>query len=237
MWEPWRGCHKISDGCLNCYVHQGDKRRNIDTNLITKTSKFYAPVEKLKNGEYKIKSGRTIYVCFSSDFLLEEADTWRQECWEMIKERSDLFFVFLTKRIERFMEVVPNDWNEGYDNVLVGCTIENQETADKRLSIFKGLPIKHKNIICQPLIEEIDIEKYLDSNIKVIVGGEYGKDARPFNYEWALNIRNQCINKKALFELRQLGTYFIKNNQEFKLRYKDLSSQAKKADINITSYK
>ncbi len=233
MWDPWRGCQKVSTGCLNCYIHQGDKKRGVNTFEIVKTSKFYAPIERQKNGEYKIKSGSTVYICFSSDFLLEEADEWRDECFEMIKERKDLFFIFLTKRIERFKSTLPNDWGDGYENVLVGCTVENQKLADKRLSIFRDLPIKHKNIICQPLLENIDIETYLEEGIKVIVGGEYGKQARPFHYEWALSLREQCIRKNVSFELRQLGTYFIKDGKTFKLKYKELSSQAKKANINF----
>lgn len=112
-----------------------------------------------------------INLCFSSDFLIEEANIWRDECWRIIKERIDLKFLFLTKRIDRFLKCIPNDWNDGYDNVIVGCTIENQENADYRLSIFNRLPIKHKNIISQPLLENINIEKYLNDIELVVVGG------------------------------------------------------------------
>lgn len=125
MWNPWRGCHKYSEGCRYCYIHKGDFKRKIDTNDIVKTDNFYAPIAKNKSGEYKIKSGQTVYLCFSTDFLIEEADEWRPECWQMIKERSDLHFLFLTKRIERFMDCIPDDWQDGYDNVTVGCTVEN----------------------------------------------------------------------------------------------------------------
>ena len=31
MWNPWRGCKKCSDGCLHCYIHKGDLKRNVDT--------------------------------------------------------------------------------------------------------------------------------------------------------------------------------------------------------------
>ena len=48
-----------------------------------------------------------VYLCFYSDFLIEEADEWRNEVWKMIHERRDCLFLFLTKRIERFMECVP----------------------------------------------------------------------------------------------------------------------------------
>lgn len=80
MWNPWRGCHKYSDGCRYCYIHKGDGKRGIDTDTIEKTENFDAPISKDKKGEYKIKSGQIVYVCFSSDFLIEEADAWRKEC-------------------------------------------------------------------------------------------------------------------------------------------------------------
>ena len=31
MWNPWRGCHKYSEGCRYCYIHKGDLRRGVDT--------------------------------------------------------------------------------------------------------------------------------------------------------------------------------------------------------------
>lgn len=233
MWSPWRGCKRYSDGCKYCYLHKGDARRGIDTSKIVKTDDFYSPILKNKNGEYKIKPNQTVYLCFSTDFLIEEADEWRNECWKMIKERSDLHFLFLTKRIERFSSCIPDDWGEGYDNVTVGCTVENQRNADYRLKIFSQLPIKHKNIICQPLLEKIDIEKYLNGIELAVVGGESDKNARALNYDWVLFIREQCIEHGVSFEFRQCGTHFIKDGKMYTLKTRDLCSQAKKADINV----
>lgn len=233
IWNPWRGCHKHSEGCKFCYIHKGDHKRKVDTNNITKTDNFYAPVAKNKSEAYKIKSGQTVYLCFSTDFLIEEADDWRDECWQMIHERSDLHFLFLTKRIERFINCIPKDWNGGYDNVTVGCTVENQDRADYRLAIFKELPIKHKNIICQPLIEKIDISSYLKDIELVVVGGESDKNARPLNYDWVLDIREQCALQNVHFEFRQCGTHFIKGEKSYTLSTRDLCSQARKANINF----
>lgn len=232
MWSPWRGCHKYSEGCRFCYIHKGDSKRGIDTNNVVKTDKFTAPIEKNKKGEYKMKSGQVVYLCFSTDFLIEDADQWRSECWSIIRERSDLHFIFLTKRIERFMQCIPDDWNDGYDNVTIGCTIENQDRADYRLSIFSKLPIKHKNIICQPLIERISINDYLDDVELVVVGGESDYKARPLDYDWVLSIRDECIDKKVHFEFRQCGTHFIKDNKSYTLNVRELCSQARKANIN-----
>lgn len=231
MWNPWRGCKKCSDGCLHCYIHKGDIKRNVNTGEIIKTKDFNKPLEKLKDGSYKMKSG-IVYLCFSTDFLIEEADVWRDECWEMIKERQDCTFLFLTKRIDRFMQCIPPDWNDGYYNVVVCCTVENQKNADYKLSIFRDLPIKHKCITAQPLLENIDIEKYLDNIELVVVGGESDVNARVFNFDWALSIREQCVRKKVDFEFRQCGTYTVKDGKQYKIPTKYLCKQAKLADID-----
>lgn len=233
-WDLWCGCEKCSDGCLHCYIHKGDAKRNVDTNLVVKTKDFFKPVEKLKNGAYKMKSG-LVFLCFSSDFLIEEADEWRNECWQMIKERQDCEFMFLTKRIDRFANCIPSDWNDGYEKVIVCCTVENQKNADYRLSIFKDLPIKHKSITVQPMLENIDIEQYLDGIDLVVVGGESDVNARPLDYAWVLNVREQCVRKNVNFEFRQCGTHFIKDGKQYKLQTKDLCKQARLANINYKS--
>ena len=231
VWNPWRGCRKCSDGCLHCYIHKGDAKRKMDTNLVVQTKDFYKPIEKLKNGSYKMKAGM-VFLCFSSDFLIEDADEWRRECWAMMKERQDCTFLFLTKRIERFMECIPDDWGNGYQNVVVCCTVENQKSADRKLAVFQSLPIRHKCITAQPLLEAIDLEGYLEDIELVVVGGESDHYARPLDYDWVLDIREQCIRKRVDFEFRQCGTHFIKDGRQYKLKTKDLCSQARKADIN-----
>jgi len=232
MWNPWRGCRKCSEGCLHCYIHKGDAKRGIDTGAIVRTADFDKPVRKLKNGNYRMKSG-LVYTCFSTDFLIEDADPWRAQCWEMIKERQDCTFLFLTKRIERFLECIPEDWGDGYDNVVVCCTIENQKNADRKLSVFQALPIKHKCITAQPLLEKIDVEKYLNGIELVVVGGESDYYARPLDYDWVLDIRQQCIRQNVSFQFRQCGTHFIKDGKKYTLPTKILSSQARKANINF----
>ena len=231
MWNPWRGCKKCSEGCRHCYIHKGDAKRGINTNEIVKTTDFCKPVAKQKNGSYKLKSG-IVYTCFSTDFLIPEADAWREECWSMIRQRDDCTFLFLTKRIERFMACIPEDWGDGYENVVVCCTVENQENADRKLSVFQTLPIRHKCITAQPLIGPIDLERYLDGIELVVVGGESDRDARPLDYDWVLRIREQCIRKQVSFEFRQCGTHFVKDGKQYRLQTRDLCSQARKANIN-----
>lgn len=222
------GC---SEGCRYCYIHEGDARRGVDTEQIARTKGFDAPVQVKRDGAYRMKGGQTVYLCFSTDFLLEDADPWREGCWDMIRRRPDMQFLFLTKRIHRFTKCIPSDWGRGYDNVTVGCTVEDQERAIERLSLFARLPIKHKNIICQPLIGPVELERYL-GGVELVVGGESDRNARPLDYAWVLSLREQCIRQGVHFEFRQCGTHFIKDGKSYTLPVRELCSQAKKANIN-----
>ncbi len=233
MWNPWRGCKKCSDGCLHCYIHKGDTKRGVDTSQIVQTEDFDKSIRWKKNGEFKMIPG-LVYLGFSTDFLLEEADVWRSECWEMIRQRPDCTFLFLTKRIQRFRECIPADWGQVYDNVVVSCTIENQKNADYKLSIFRDLPIKHKCITAQPLIGPIDMEQYLDDIELVVVGGESDKFGRPTDYAWMLDIREQCIRKNVNFQFRQCSTHFMKDGKNHTIPTRELTKQARLANINYT---
>ena len=234
LWNPWHGCQKISPGCLHCYVYRMDAQYERVSNSPTKNKTFDLPIRKRKNGSYFCPSGTLFWTCFTSDFLLDQCDEWRFEAWRMIRERRDCRFLFLTKRIERFMVNLPDDWGEGYDHVSVCVTCENQETADRRLPILKELPIKHKMIANEPLLSPIDMRRYLDKTIEsVVVGGESGPEARICRYEWVLDIREQCMYSGVPFTFRQTGARFVKDGKLYRIPREIQHAQAKKAGIDI----
>lgn len=235
IWNPWHGCHKKSAGCLNCYMFRRDAEFDLDSNVVKKTKSFFDLIKKNKDGSYKVQDNDFIYTCMTSDFFIEEADEWRKEIWEIIKQRQDLNFYIITKRIERFNVSLPYDWGDGYENVTICVTAENQQMADQRLPLFLSLPIKHKEIIHEPMLEKIDIQKYLETRQiqKVICGGESGENARPCDYEWILHTRNQCENFGIKFYFKQTGANFIKDGRHYKIDRKNQILQAQKAKLNI----
>jgi len=191
------------------------------------------PLDKNRKGEYIIPSGSLVYLCMTSDFFLDKADLWRPEIWDIIKKRSDVDFMIITKRIVRFSECVPNDWGEGYPNVFITCTVENQRQWNIRIPIFNTLSIAKKFIACEPLLSPIDMTEYLSSSIKnIIVGGESGPNARICDYNWVLDIRRQCMNKNVGFYFKQTGAKFLKDGRLYHIQRKYQHSQAKKAGIN-----
>lgn len=57
IWNPWRGCHRYSTGCKFCYIHKGDYKKGIDTNIIKQTEKFYDLIEKKQKWNLQNKIG------------------------------------------------------------------------------------------------------------------------------------------------------------------------------------
>lgn len=236
LWNPWHGCRKFSDGCKNCYVYRIDASYEKNASEVKKNvTTFNEPIKKNRNGEYKHPSGMFFYTCFSSDFFLEDADAWRGEAWRMMKERSDCHFMFITKRIDRLEECIPEDWGDGYDNVSIAVTTENQKMADYRLPIYLSLPIKHKSIVCEPLLGAMDISKYLTAEIEsVSVGGESGAEARACDYAWVLDIRRQCVEANVSFEYHQTGAKLLKDGKLYHISRDKQHEQAKKAGIDFS---
>ena len=234
-WNPWHGCTKISPGCRYCYVYRQDAMYGAQTasSLCRKTGNFNLPLKKKRDGSYKIPSGKIVFTCFTSDFLLEDADPWRPECWDMMRRRSDCLFYFFTKRIDRLEACLPTDWGDGYENVLIGCTVENQAMADRRLPIFQTLPIRHKSIIMAPLLERVDISPYLNHEIEeVSVDGESGVYARPCDYDWVLDLRRQCVEHDIPFCFHQTGAHLVKDGKLYRIKRKYQHQQARKAGID-----
>lgn len=83
------------------------------------------------------------------------------------------------------------------------------------------------------MLESINIKDYLDDIELVVVGGESDYNARVLDYDWVLDIREQYIEKNVSFEFRQCGTNFTKDGKLYKLKTKDLCSQARQANINF----
>lgn len=237
VWNPWHGCKKLSPGCQNCYVYRRDSSIGKDASEITKTGSYDLPLKKDRQGRFKLtpESG-VVFTCMTSDFFLPEADGWREGCWDIIRQRSDLHFHIITKRIDRFAECIPDDWGDGWENVTISCTCEDQERADFRLPVFIGLPIKHRRIVSEPMLEEINIEKYLADGLieQVTCGGESGENARLCSFDWVKELRRQCVRSGVPFYFKQTGALFRMNGKDYRIERRFQMAQAEKSGYSYT---
>lgn len=218
-WNPWHGCHKCSAGCENCYMYALDKFRGLPEDVsctVKRTQKFDYPLKRDKQKNYKIQPGERIMVNMTSDTFLPEADPWRAEMWEIIKTRSDVIFWLLTKRPERILSHLPKDWGDGYENVALNVTCENQEMFDLRVPVMLDIPAKHKGICLAPLLGPIDLSEALLSHAfdEIEVGGENYDNPRPCHLSWIRSMSEQCRIAGVNFCFYESGTRFVTSDGE-----------------------
>lgn len=211
-WNCWQGCTPISAGCKFCYMFRDKKRYGQDPTIVvrSKDKTFNSPLDPTW------KSGDRVFVCSWSDFFHKDADLWRDEAWEIIRQRPDLIFMILTKREENIIDRLPSDWGGGWPNVWLGVTAENQEMANKRIPILLEIPVAVRFVSCEPLLSEVrfnhhwlgacdaedhEAHSFLDW---VITGCESGPKRRKAEIEWFRNLRDQCQQAGVPYFLKQM---------------------------------
>lgn len=217
-WNPWHGCHKCSPGCANCFVYQMDRRYGRDTTKVEKVkTNFNLPVKRDRQGNWKYPSGTHFKLCFTSDFFIEEADSWRDECWDMIRQRKDCTFIMTTKRADRIYKCLPKDWGDGWDNVTIAVSAENQEMADIRVRHLMALPIKHRYVFLSPILEYVNLTELLPYGLieRVCVGGESYSGARTCDFAWVEQIFLDCKKHNTEFNFHQTGSNFIRDGHTY----------------------
>lgn len=207
-WNPWMGCLKVSTGCVNCYMYAEFKRYGRKEPNVVRRSKttFYDPL--------KWVGPATVFTCSWSDWFHGQADQWRPEAWEIIRKTPGLTYLILTKRPEQALSRLPADWGDGWPNVWIGASVENQDAAVKRIPRLLDIPAKHRFLSLEPLVGEVDLpaattfdfygEDFLGVDW-VICGGESGTHARPCEPGWVRRVRDDCARAGAPFFFKGWG--------------------------------
>ena len=230
-WNPWHGCKRYSEGCDHCYMYALDKARRVPEKsaVIAKTQSFYQPLAKDRKGHYKVPSGYCLRVNMASDTFVEEAEAWLPEMWQIIKARPDVRFYILTKRAARMAASLPDDWGEGYENVQLNITCENQRAFDERWPILRDIPARHKGLNLAPFIGPIDIMPAVSTGQieHIDLGGESFGGKRPCHYEWVKAVSDACEEYKVNFVFNATGDVFVKDGKTYHIPNK--STQALQA--------
>lgn len=195
-WNPWYGCHKVSPGCKFCYMFREQVRYGKDPNVVTRSkTKFTEPL--------KWKEPRMVFTCSWSDWLIEEADPWRPEAYEVIRQTPQHTYQILTKRPERYAGgqlALPMPANVWY-----GVSVENRKNL-WRIDALRQFPAAVRFLSLEPLLEDLG-ELNLSGIGWVIAGGESGPAARSASPDWFRSIRDQCQAAGVPFFFKQWGEY------------------------------
>lgn len=216
--NPWWGCARVSPGCVNCYAEAWAKRTGHDVWGKDGERRFFgdkhwrAPL--LWDAQARTEGVRSRVFCASMADVFEDHPALldhRARLFNLIYATSSLDWLLLTKRPENIERLLPGPLP---GNVWLGTTIEDQQRAHERLAHLSNIPVSVRFASCEPLLERVDLfigdtPPLLDW---VIIGGESGPRARPFDLAWARDLIEQCeIGGMAPF-VKQLGAVWAKQN-------------------------
>lgn len=167
--NPWIGCTKISPACDHCYAEDWAKRYGHVTwggpRKRTSAATWRQPV---KLNAKALAEGRRIRVFCAS--LADVFDNqvpaeWRDDLWALIRVTPALDWLLLTKRPQNIAKMLPADWDNGYPNVALGTTVEDQQRADQRIPALLAVPAVRRFLSCEPLLGPVDL-----THVKMIDG-------------------------------------------------------------------
>ncbi len=183
--NPWVGCTKISPGCDHCYAEgwarrtggaalwQGERRR-------TTAAYWRQPLKWNRAAQTPLEfdeiTGEAVYRALPRVFCASLADVfdnqvppeWRDDLWELIRATPHLDWQLLTKRPQNIAGMLPEDWSSrpgerwrpaGYPNVWLGCTVENQTEAVRRLPHLLSNKARVHFVSYEPALEAVDLER------------------------------------------------------------------------------
>ena len=214
----WWICSPIGPGCENCYAEVWNGFRG--------TGQWGpgAPRKKIKGAPALIKKlqreatafyaehgrQRRVFMQSMSDtFDNEVDDTWRAEMFDAIEAAPDLNIQLVTKRGPNIRKMAAR-WASGAWPRHVGLilTVVTQAEFDRdsqRLRDLKrDLQIPWVGFSVEPMLERIDMHGRLTDIDWVIVGCESGKNSRPFDLDWAEDVRHACSSSGTAFFLKQI---------------------------------
>lgn len=170
--NPWTGCTKVSPACDHCYAEGWAKRSGHvewgPHGSRRRTSPAYWQGPEKWNAEARAKGIRYRVFCASLADVFDNHGSitsgWRGDLWHLIARTPHLDWLLLTKRPQNIAKMMPDGygapaWGNGWDNVWLGTTIENQTEADRRIPHLLSIPAKVHFLSCEPLLGPVDLSR------------------------------------------------------------------------------
>lgn len=222
-WNPTTGCTKVSAGCDNCYAERIANRLQKDTYtrklpVVDTTENRDDPFavrvwpERLSAPE-SWESPRRIFVNSMSDLFHKDIpEVFVRRVFEVMLRVDRHVYQILTKRPARAARFVNEKHADLFDgaglpeHIWIGTSVEDQDVI-YRVRHLANVRAVIRFLSCEPLIGPIDLTTtgFEDSIHWVIAGGESGPEHRPMREEWAVSLRDQCIEAGIPFFFKQWG--------------------------------
>lgn len=217
-WNPLTGCTVVSEGCKNCWAQAMAKRlkamgRPEYQNAVDDNDRWTSVItlvpERLKE-PYTWRKPQHVLVEYMGDLFHEDVpQSYIRKVLEVMEETPQHTYQLLTKRPERMANALLRYGGAfPLNNVIAGCTVENQRRANERLSSMSALADGGWRtwVSYEPALGAVNWRGWEFLN-QIVCGGQSGKGAKPMHPDWARATRGFCISHNIKFFFKQWGSW------------------------------
>ena len=217
-------CEILTPGCERCYAQSLNKR--LGTHRAYKvTEREHVSVsldEKILAQPLHWQKPRRIFVGSMTDiFGSWIEDEWLNRIFTIMEQAPQHQFLVLTKRAERMRDYCQS--REPLGNVALGVSVEDQRRWDERVPALAQTPSALRWVSLEPQLERVDTHFDLmmpQGPRWIVIGGESGPGARPFEIEWARAVVAQCKAARVSCFVKQLGSIPISEGERLLQRHR-----------------
>lgn len=164
--NPWFGCTAVSMACDHCYAEAWAKRSGLvkwgnAPRRLASDEHWKKPMRWQREARaFFAQHGRRrrVFCASLADAFDNQVDPlWRERLWALIRITPDLDWLLLTKRPQNIAKMLPAHWGEGWPNVWLGTTVENQDEANRRIPKLCDVPARLRFLSCEPLLGQLDL--------------------------------------------------------------------------------
>lgn len=246
-WNPVTGCTKVSEGCRNCYAERVTERflsPGAFERVELHPDRLDQPLRWTKPRRIFVCSMSDLFhEDVPDDFIDRVFATMSlagQHVYQVLTKRPERLCQYIAQDRMGFIEgrakrmlrerrgdpmkpvllgkTLAGTWP--WPHVWLGCTVEDQRTADARIRLLLQTPAAMRWISVEPMLGPVSIALWLPKKIIggrgeptldgldwVICGGESGPRARPMHPDWVRSIRDQCVAANVRFFFKQWGEF------------------------------
>lgn len=208
------GCQKISPGCANCYADTLSKRyghvgiwgKGADRRTFG-AKHWQEPIKWNREAE-RAGIRRKVFCSSMCDNFEDHTDIIGElvKLWALIRTTPWLDWQLLTKRHDRIALSLPDDWGQGYPNVWLGVSVENDKYL-RRVDTLRGIPATVRFVSYEPALGPIAHAVDLTGIDQVLYGGESGPGFRPEDKQWARDVMALCREQGTAFFHKQSAAH------------------------------
>ena len=201
-WNPTTGCNKISAGCKFCYAEVMSRRLKAMGQEKYKHGFKLTVHPKSLDAPYEWKKPKTVFVNSMSDLFHKDVPlSFIKRVFDVMNDTPQHTYQVLTKRPEIVLKY--NDKLNWTSNIWMGTSVEDSRVTN-RIDALRETNAQVKFLSLEPLIGPLP-NLNLNNIHWAIVGGESGHGARPMEFKWVWEIKQQCNRAGVLFFFKQWG--------------------------------